>query len=99
MTAGAVSSYIAFPDNTTVELAQPDGPSSPLEAVLQRIGQSWYGLTFKVPDLDRVEARVTQGGRSIVKVSEERWVLDLARSFGVEHGFTTRALEGGPRAG
>jgi hypothetical protein len=97
MTAGAVSSYIAFPDNTVIELAQPDGPSSPLEAALQRIGQSWYGLTFKVPDLDRVEAPVAQGGRIIVKVSDERWVLDPARSFGVEHGFTIRALEGDPR--
>jgi catechol 2,3-dioxygenase-like lactoylglutathione lyase family enzyme len=98
MTAGATSSYVAFPDNTVLELAQPDGASSPLEAVLHRIGQSWYGLTFKVPDLDPVEARVAQGGRSVVKVSQERWLLDPARSFGVEHGFTTRALEGDPRA-
>lgn len=96
-TPGAASSYVAFPDGTIVELAQPVDRSCPFQEDLATVGETWCGLTFRVTDLSAAAAHLEQMEVPIAWRDTHSLALDRRRTFGVHHGFTDRTLLGDRR--
>ncbi|MGE0881152.1 MAG: VOC family protein [Acidimicrobiia bacterium] len=89
---GAVSSYVMMHEGSIIEFAEPLNASSPIAADLERIGECWRGLTFKVLDLDRVAAHLERCSVRIASRDDETIRLDRGQTFGVDHAFTTRSF-------
>jgi catechol 2,3-dioxygenase-like lactoylglutathione lyase family enzyme len=95
MTPGARSAYVALAEGAVLELAEPVDADCPFASDLEEVGQTWCGLTFNVVDLERVRAHLTDRHRlEVIDVDRELAALDRVSTFGVHHGFTTRAIVG-----
>ena len=55
-TPGARSAYVAFPDGTVIEFAEPIDATCPFSRDLAEVGETWCGLTFRVVDISATAA-------------------------------------------
>jgi hypothetical protein len=95
----AQSSYIALAD-AVVEVAQPLEAGSPAMGAWQRSAplDTYYSLTWKVRDLDRVVQHLETTAVRIETGSDATVVTDPADGLGIAWGFSTVLIEGDPRA-
>ena len=94
---GCDSSYVTFGPDMMIELAQPRD-DSPLAVALAEIGTSWWGVTFKVRDLDSVEEYLSfEHIAAPIERSGNTLRIDRDFMFGAEYAFTDEALAGDPR--
>lgn len=90
----ATSTFVQLAD-AVFEYAVPDVGSS-LEATLAKQAplDAYYGVTWRVGDLARVERHLAECGAHIQARAADTIVTDPNTSFGVAWGFTTGALPG-----
>ncbi len=82
-TPGARSAYVAFPDGTVIELAEPIDASCPFARMTStKVGETWCGLTFRVVDTGSVAAYLDRLGRPdpVERRSDGRLWTALTRS-------------------
>jgi catechol 2,3-dioxygenase-like lactoylglutathione lyase family enzyme len=93
------STYVALADGT-VEFAQPLEAGSPaMEDWEKRSPQdSYYAMTWKVQDLDRVADRLKGAGVGLRTQTSTTIVTNATDSLGIPWGFTTALVPGDPRA-
>ena len=96
-TPGARSAYVAFPDRTVIEFAEPIDATCPFARDLAEVGETWCGLTFRVVDISATTACLDRLDVPIVSNDGHTLTLDRAQTFGVHHGFTDQVLIGDPR--
>ncbi|XAH22386.1 hypothetical protein AAFF27_20545 [Xylophilus sp. GW821-FHT01B05] len=86
---GAASTFVLIAD-ALLEYAVPD-PGTPAHADLATHAplDSYYGITWKVTDLDRVERHLAAIGVSIREQSSQTIITQPDTSFGIPWGFTT----------
>lgn len=93
------SSFVAFGPDTMLEMAQPTGADALIRSCLERIGQTWWGMTFKVRSVAAVQEFLDRDDIQAPHSVEDHTVrIDPAWMFGVEYAFTELPLEGDPRA-
>lgn len=97
-TVSSASSFVTFGPETMIELAQPAADSAP-GTHLARVGQAWWGATFKVRSIEAVSAFLSGPQVGVPHTVDGHTVrIDPEWFFGVEFAFTERALDGDPRA-
>ena len=93
------SSFVTFGPDTMIELAQPGDPESGIARHLERIGQTWWGMTFKVRSLDDVAAFLDMDHIGApYRVDGPMLRIDPEWMFGGEYSFTDQSLDGDPRS-
>ena len=96
----AESTYIALAVGV-LELARPTEEASPAMATWRKRAprDTYYSLTWKVRDLDRVGNHLKAAGVGLQARSDTALVIDPADGLGVAWGFTCVLSPGDPRAG
>ncbi|SFB01433.1 hypothetical protein SAMN04515620_11282 [Collimonas sp. OK607] len=94
---GTASIFVTVAD-VLLEYAVPD-PGTPAHADLVKHApnDSYYAITWKVSDLDRVERHLATLGVGIRERSEQTIVTRPDSSHGIPWGFTTALQPGDPR--
>jgi hypothetical protein len=96
----STSSYVTFGPDFMIELAQPGNPASAPGRQLDTIGQSWWGTTFVVRDLQAAAEFLTSAHIDVpVSIDDGTIRIDRAWMFGTEYAFTDTPLRGDPRGG
>jgi hypothetical protein len=95
----AESTYIALADGV-LELARPTDEATPaMETWRKRAPRdTYYSLTWKVRDLDRVANHLRASGVGLQAHSDTALVINPADGLGVAWGFTSVLSPGDPRA-
>lgn len=81
-----------------LRLAQPLEEDSPLGAHVQRWGNTIYGITLAVRDLDSAEAWLQKKGIRTEMLSSQRLAADPEDCHGAPYFFTTEEIPGDPFA-
>ncbi|WP_210251858.1 hypothetical protein [Agrobacterium tumefaciens] len=93
----ATSTYVALAD-TVLEYAMPDaGTAAQAHLAAAGSGDSYYSMTWKVVDLDRVERHLVAENVGISMRDETTIVTDAQTSLGIPWGFTSTFLPNDPR--
>ncbi|MGV1768421.1 VOC family protein [Rhizobium rhizogenes] len=96
---GATSTFVALADGL-LEYAVPDVRTlTQADLAAPEPNDSYYSITWKVEDLDRVEHHLVAEGVGIQVRSNEMIVTDPDTSLGIPWGFTTSLQPGDPRRG
>ncbi|MGE3693017.1 MAG: VOC family protein [Novosphingobium sp.] len=94
----ANSTFVALADGV-FELATPDQgtPASDAHAALAP-DDTYYTLTWKVGDLDRVERHLAAIGAGVMARTQDTLIVDPADGNGIPWGFTTALRDNDPRS-
>jgi catechol 2,3-dioxygenase-like lactoylglutathione lyase family enzyme len=95
---GSPATFVLVGEDTILELTTPADPTSPAGRDLEEVGQGAWAATFKVGDVVQAEKWLRNREQPIVSTDADTVVLDRAKTWGLEFRFTSRALDGDPRA-
>jgi catechol 2,3-dioxygenase-like lactoylglutathione lyase family enzyme len=95
---GASSTFVHLADST-IEIAAPDAGTEAHRDWMKRAPHDTYhSVTWKVKDLEQAAQHLQQQGVGIRFRSDDMLITDPATSLGIPWGFTTRFVDGDPRA-
>jgi catechol 2,3-dioxygenase-like lactoylglutathione lyase family enzyme len=97
---GSPATFVLVGEDTILELTTPADPTSPAGRDLEEVGQGAWAATFKVGDVVQAEKWLRNREQPVVSTDADAdtVVLDRAKTWGLEFRFTSRALDGDPRA-
>jgi hypothetical protein len=95
---GATSTYVYLAESV-LEYAVPDsGTTAYAEWAKDDPNDTYYAITWKVVDLERVELHLDEQGVGILTRSNDMLVTDPGTSIGIPWGFSRNLVPGDPRS-
>jgi len=94
---GTKSAFVAVGEDLVIELAEPFDTAAPIALDLEENGESLYGITLRVADLDEAETYLKSKGVAFVDGDGSTLIADPATTHGAHFSFTTWDIPGDTR--